>query len=522
MRGHHFVRSLALLLLPAIFAFSQDQPAPGKNTTTLTVTVTDRDHHPVTALPPESFTLSEDGQQQAISSVASGDVPLCVGLLIDRSGSMRGRHAAIAAAMGEFVRAGNPGNLYFAALFNDSALLQEDFTHDAAAIEQAISSADARGGTAFYEAVIASADHLAERKGCAKRVLALVTDGIDNESKPTLEQTVRALNEDGNPLVYAIGLPEKMASLAGRGKHALQALTTPGGGEAILLGDFGDIRKAAHRIADELRSQYSLTYTPAGTGLPQPKVSAHAQGGKALAVTVNIAHEPVIRAKATPPSSATPAPAAAPSAVPAAVLPMHLVGCISGSVVDQGKRPVPGTSVKAWPVFSGNSYSTNSYPQTTTDENGKFKFPDLQAGNYILYTKNEEAGYPPTENSLYREGIIRPVSTEDKCADVVVKLGPKAARLKVSAIDEVTHEPITRFGFAVRSSSGVLSFRWAQPGQEILVPANAHLTVAGWSPPRYLMTQPVEFSTGGPESSGELIVKLHARTQASPIDQQDK
>src|SRR5215467_13646794 len=61
----------------------------GTANATVTVTVTDRDHRPVTGLGADNFTLYVDGQKQAISSVTSGDVPACVGILIDKSGSMR-------------------------------------------------------------------------------------------------------------------------------------------------------------------------------------------------------------------------------------------------------------------------------------------------------------------------------------------------------------------------------------------------------------------------------------------------
>jgi Ca-activated chloride channel family protein len=522
MHGRHVVHSVVLSLLLATFSLAQNQQGPAQPTsqTTITVTATDHDHHPVTGLKTQDFSLSEDGQPRPITSVGSGDVPACVGLLIDRSGSMRGRHAAIAAAMEDFVRAGNPGNQYFVVLFSDDALLQEDFTRDAAAIEQAISAADARGGTGFYEAIIASADHLAERKSCEKRVLVLVSDGTDNESKPSLEQTLRALNEDGNPLVYAIGLPERMTSLSAKGKHTLQELTTPSGGAAILLGDFSDIRKATRRIAEELRSQYSLTYAPDATSNPQPKVGAHAPGGKTLAVRINVAREPVVRAKATPsPTSASTSASqtAAPSPTPAAALPVRGTGCISGSVVDQNKKPVAGMNVEAWPAFAGNSYPKDSYPQVTTDEKGKFKFPELQAGSYLLYTKNESAGYPSTKDPFYRNGANNWAQATGRCASVIIAVGPKAARLKVSAIDEVTNEPIARFGFSLRNSHGVLVFRWAPPELEVLVPPNTELAVSGWSPPLYLRTEPVPFVTSDPESSGELTVKLRRRTAASQV-----
>src|SRR5215470_2671641 len=442
MRGHDVAHSvvLSLLLTTSSFAQNPQSSAQPANQTTITVTVTDHDHHPVTALQPENFTIYEEGRQQAISSVVSGDVPACVGLLIDQSGSMRGRHNAIAAAMGDFVRAGNPGNQYFVALFNDSAFLQQDFTRDAAAIEQAISSADARGGTALYESVIATADHLAERKNCEKRVLVLITDGVDNESRQTLEQTVRALNEDGNPLVYAIGLPERMTSLSSRGKHALEALTAAGGGAAIVLGDFGDIRKASRRIAEELRSQYRLSYTPSATGNPQPKVSAHAPGGKSLAIRINIAQEPVVRAKATAPPYA---PARSADASPASPGPRG-PDCISGTVVDEDQKPVASIRVDAMPAFGPNPYAGRPIPYSVTDAQGHFRLAELIKGNYRLHARPE--AYSRGQGVFYRNEDRTPVASSESCANVTLKFLTRFATLKIHLIHAATREPILDYG----------------------------------------------------------------------------
>ena len=137
-----------LLLLCVCSATAQQNPTAAPVQANAIVTVTDHNHHPITGLKAEDFTLYLDGQKQPISSVAS-DVPTCIGLIIDRSGSMRGRHAAIASAMADFVRASNTDDNFFAVTFNDDPFLEHDFTRDPSVIEQSIASAEARGGTAL-------------------------------------------------------------------------------------------------------------------------------------------------------------------------------------------------------------------------------------------------------------------------------------------------------------------------------------------------------------------------------------
>ena len=62
---------------------------------TLTVTVVDRDGALVTGLRSDHFTVYDNGEPQAIQFFSSEDVPATVGLIVDSSGSMRGRRAYV-------------------------------------------------------------------------------------------------------------------------------------------------------------------------------------------------------------------------------------------------------------------------------------------------------------------------------------------------------------------------------------------------------------------------------------------
>ena len=60
-------------------------------------------------------------------------------------------------------------------------------------MREALEKVDTRGGTALYDAVVASADHSRKTRKLEKRVLFVVTDGEDNESQESLEQAIRRL-----------------------------------------------------------------------------------------------------------------------------------------------------------------------------------------------------------------------------------------------------------------------------------------------------------------------------------------
>ena len=256
--------------------------------TTITVTVTGRDHRPISGLKAEDFTIYKDGQRQLISSVEPADTPACVAIVADESSSMRGKLAAIASAMGDFVRAGNPGNQILPVAFNDEVTIEEKFTTDAALVEKGLMREDPHGGTALYNAVMGTADYLAKNKECNKRVLVVLSDGEDTEGRKTLEAALAFLQCAGNPLIYAIGLPHPDRAISSHGRHALEEMANRSGGAAFFIEDFNGLHKAVLKIADELKNQYAVTYV-AHTGGPDIKIEAHASGQKNMSVRTNVA-----------------------------------------------------------------------------------------------------------------------------------------------------------------------------------------------------------------------------------------
>jgi Ca-activated chloride channel homolog len=474
--------------------------------TTISATVRDHDHHVVTGLKAEDFTVFEDGRSQMIQSVSFGDVPACIGVLVDRSGSMRGHIREATQGAMDLVRASNPGNLVFIVNFNDDPWLDQDFTHDYTLLERALDRGQARGGTALYDTISLSAEHLARARECNRRVLVILSDGEDNESRKTLEQTVAAIRSSGNPLVYAIGLPNEDFHRSQLNRRALEALTNPTGGAVFFANNFKEVGKAAQRVAEEMRNQYSVTFAPGNTqsaGFPNIKLVARAEGRKTLETRVNVATKIDL-------------PAASPGTSPAAAsaLPAPRTSCIAGTVADAQENPVRGITVEA---HLANS-TTRPYPFAVSEDDGKFRISNLQAGSYVLYTANETEGYPFTWHAIYRENegraMIFAAASED-CKNISVKVGPKAARLKVSAVDASTHEPISNFRVELRNAhSGLMSVIEANTAHDVLLPARTDLTVVVWAR-GYAKSQPINLHAKEPGASEQISVALNPITSSS-------
>jgi len=253
----------------------------------LHATVVDEKQRMVTSLEKGDFNVYEDGYAQTISSFRHEDIPVAMGIVVDNSGSMREKRQKVNAAALNLVRASNPNDEVFIVNFNDEYYLDQDFTSNINKLKEGLEKIEARGGTALYDAVVASAEHLRKDAKLEKKVILVVTDGEDNESVETLEQAVRRLQADGGPTVYAIGVLEKEEHPK-RAKRALQIMSEKTGGIAFFPQTLDEVDAISRAVAHDIRSQYTIAYkptTPKNQGGYRPvRVEARAHGYNKLSV----------------------------------------------------------------------------------------------------------------------------------------------------------------------------------------------------------------------------------------------
>ncbi|MGA9719652.1 MAG: VWA domain-containing protein [Acidobacteriaceae bacterium] len=258
----------------------------------LNATVIDGHGSLVNGLTADDFHIFEDGKPQNITSVQEQDVPVSIGLLIDNSGSMRTKRQAVNEAALDMVRASNPDDETFVVNFADEAYIDQDFTSDINRLREGLSHIDSKGGTALYDAVIASADYMSKNAKKAKDVLLIITDGEDNASGTNLEETVRRVQDLQGPVVYSIGLLFDDMGGGGRESHrarrALQLLSDETGGLAFFPKNLGQVDQIAAEVARDIRNQYTISYhssKPASLGgYRVVHVDAKAKGYNKLSV----------------------------------------------------------------------------------------------------------------------------------------------------------------------------------------------------------------------------------------------
>ncbi len=265
-----------------IFVFKKDV-----DEVMLHASVIDDKQHIVTSLDRGAFTVFEDGKQQNIISFHHVDIPVAMGIVIDNSGSMREKRNKVNQAALNLVRSSNPQDEVFVVNFNDEQYLDQDFTNNLLKLKEALEKIDARGGTALYDAVVASADHLKQNGRLEKKVLFVVTDGEDNASSETLEQAVKQLQQENGPSVYAIGIlgDEEHPK---RAKRALEIVAQRTGGIAFFPKTLDEVDAISRTIANDIRNQYAIGYKPTNPqsagGFRQIRVEAKAKGHGKLMV----------------------------------------------------------------------------------------------------------------------------------------------------------------------------------------------------------------------------------------------
>jgi len=233
-------------------------------------TVVDKSGKLVTTLKEDAFTVFENDVKQDVLLFKREDIPVSIGLIIDNSGSMRTKRASVEAAALALVKASNPGDEVFIVNFNDDAYIDnpnnKDFLTDIDEMKEALTRIDSRGGTAMRDAIDKSIEWL-KKAHKEKKVLVVVTDGVDNASTIPLEDLVRNARQS-DVLIYSVGLlADEEKRSASSAKRQLNALAEATGGLTYYPKELSEVDPIAHQVARDIRSQYTIGYKPTNDAL---------------------------------------------------------------------------------------------------------------------------------------------------------------------------------------------------------------------------------------------------------------
>jgi len=200
-----------------------------------------------------SFLLAAPLQEPQKQPASVEDTPASIALVLDNSASMRARRDSAIVALCEVAKASNAQDEFVVVNFNKDPFMDSNFTSNVKSACEALGNMDAYGGTALNDAVLATANHLVKGAKYKKRVIVLITHGVDNKSHTSVKEMVKGLHEPGMPGVYSIGLldPRKAA----RARGVLDLLAKETGGLALYPENENQLNEMARQIAQEIRKR---------------------------------------------------------------------------------------------------------------------------------------------------------------------------------------------------------------------------------------------------------------------------
>jgi VWFA-related protein len=212
-----------------------------------------------------SFLDDHKPPQQIVNFSQQTDLPLQMGLLIDTSGSVRGRFQFEQdAAVGFLQHTIRPHYDHaFVMGFSARNKVVQDFTDNVSLLATGVQNLQDGGGTALYQAIYAACKERLLKDDSdrpMRRALVIVSDGEDNQSEVSKQQAIE-MAQRAQVLIYAISTDD--SGLILRGDKNLQQLADATGGRAFFPYKMKDIKNSFSAIEDELRSQYVVSYHPA-------------------------------------------------------------------------------------------------------------------------------------------------------------------------------------------------------------------------------------------------------------------
>jgi VWFA-related protein len=246
----------------------------------VTFSVRDKRGALISTLVKDDFEVYEDGKKQEVRTfLREGDLPLTIGLLIDVSPSQeRLIETERRAASAFFKQVLKNKDMAFVISFGGEAELLQDLTSspklltqsmDTLRVNSSVSSPINPGtipqtprGTIMFDAVYLAADEKLKRE-VGRKVMLLITDGVDMGSRKTLNQAIESAHKS-DAIIYGIYYFDRGAygyHMYGVSDGDLKKMSEDTGGRLFRVERKTTLEEVFKQLEDEMRSQYTLSYS---------------------------------------------------------------------------------------------------------------------------------------------------------------------------------------------------------------------------------------------------------------------
>jgi Ca-activated chloride channel family protein len=281
----HLLPVLGVLVCPAAPFFARVSQAPSTDIrvdvrlVNLNVRVATRTGRAIAGLEKKDFHVFDNGASQSVSHFQPMTAPIHLVLLLDLSGSTLGKMEVIVKAAAGFVDALGPEDDVAVACFDRDFRLLSDFTRDRSLLTNQIRALENKGSsTGFYDAMWSTLD-LIDRVETLRKAIVVMSDGFDSSLMDPVKWPAKhgfkellARAAGGDSVVYPVYLNTESDAMVLRSKrvHAayvkafdqVDALARETGGLSFQARRVEDLEGTYRRVAVELRTFYSLAYTP--------------------------------------------------------------------------------------------------------------------------------------------------------------------------------------------------------------------------------------------------------------------
>jgi Ca-activated chloride channel homolog len=256
----------AVAAIAFTLSISAQQPTfrSGSRVVPAFVTVTDSNNRLITDLARDEFEVLDNGRPQEITIFDNEVRPFSVVVMLDTSVSMTDRLKDLYAGAEQFLLRLMPHDKGTVGAFNDKIEFASDFTSDRNSLVSSLKHLDFGNETRLYDALHASLDRLEKVEG--RKVILLFTDGADFGSRLGSGKALDRAREH-EIMIYGIGLETEFFNgqmiVRSKPDSILNRFANETGGGYFDLKKGADLNSSFTRIAQELRSQYLLGFSPA-------------------------------------------------------------------------------------------------------------------------------------------------------------------------------------------------------------------------------------------------------------------
>jgi len=231
-----------------------------------------RDDNKPAPITSKELSIYDNGVEQAIRNFTPDPSPARIVLLVDNSLTIRADVDKLEQAAREFAYEIYEGDKLLIVGYDEHAEIVSDWTDNAKSIESSLKLFRKKGQPYLFDAIRAVVAEALRPMQNSKRIIVVISDGLDRGSKATFEQTIAELQQE-NIMVYAVQAVDRTRGAIRRDvpkpKVVIDKLAEGTGGQIFSI---DEPQVAAKAICDELRqNRYVLSYVPSSAPFGQAR-----------------------------------------------------------------------------------------------------------------------------------------------------------------------------------------------------------------------------------------------------------